>query len=265
MKFKNCSFCNKQFKQHRDSDKFCSMKCCGLSKRILLEKKCITCGSIFKVPPHKFKIRKVCSKKCGGIYRRSSAGKYVMCLQCNKEIYAAPRRLKAGRSKFCSKHCFNNWRSVNLVGLKNKNFRGIVKQCMNCGKDILLSKSQIVLNAKYCSIKCHNDYQGKLQSGSNNPNWKGGLSIEPYGIEFNKKLKNSIIEKYQFKCQQCFRHQDELYTKNGIKYSLNIHHVDYNKKNNHASNLIPLCKTCHTQTNFNREDWSKYYNSKIII
>ena len=42
-----------------------------------------------------------------------------------------------------------------------------------------------------------------------------------------------------------------------------VHHVDYNKKNNDPANLISLCKACHAQTNFNRNDWMEYFEGKI--
>ena len=99
--------------------------------------------------------------------------------------------------------------------------------------------------------------------GKNHPNWQGGKSFEPYGIEFNNKLKEFIRKRDNYRCQECFRHQDELFTKSGRRYKLNIHHIDYNKQNNNSDNLISLCRNCHTQTNFNRNDWIEYYNKKL--
>ncbi len=88
-------------------------------------------------------------------------------------------------------------------------------------------------------------------------NWRGGKSFEPYGVEFNEKLKEYIRRKYFYRCQQCFRHQDELRRK------LDIHHIDFNKNNNKEENLIPLCNSCHSQTNYNRNDWIDYFKNKI--
>ena len=91
------------------------------------------------------------------------------------------------------------------------------------------------------------------------PSYIQGLSPRRYPFHFNKKLKEEIKKKYQYRCQQCFRHQDEL------KKTLNIHHIDYNPNNNNPNNLIPLCKVCHSQSNFKREDWIDYFKEKIII
>lgn len=99
-----------------------------------------------------------------------------------------------------------------------------------------------------------------------NPNWRGGISFEPYGIEFNNKLKEQIRIRDNFRCQQCFRHQDELFrnTVAGVrKVSLDVHHIDFNKRNNNPNNLISLCANCHGQTQFNREDWTEYFQDKV--
>ena len=95
--------------------------------------------------------------------------------------------------------------------------------------------------------------------------WRGGKSFEPYGLEFNKELKERIRERDSFRCQQCFRHQDELFinTKAGIRpRKLDVHHIDYNKQNNQEENLVALCMSCHMQTNYSREDWTNYFEGR---
>ena len=104
-----------------------------------------------------------------------------------------------------------------------------------------------------------------INTGEKHPNWLGGKSFEKYGRKFNKYLKEEVRERDQHRCQECFRHQDELYDKNGKKYSLIVHHIDYNKKNNLLDNLISLCRSCHCQTNFKREDWQKYFSNKLRL
>lgn len=94
--------------------------------------------------------------------------------------------------------------------------------------------------------------------------WKGGISKEPYGIEFTNQLKEQIRQRDNFRCQECFRHQDELRDKNNRKYKLLVHHIDFNKKNNNPNNLISLCRDCHLQTNYSRENWIEYFQNKVI-
>lgn len=102
----------------------------------------------------------------------------------------------------------------------------------------------------------------KSLSGSKHPNWIENRSFLIYSDEFNKELKQNIRKRDDYRCQECFRHQSELYDKNGKKYSLCVHHIDYNKKNNNPDNLISLCFACHSQTNYKREDWINYFQNK---
>ena len=96
-------------------------------------------------------------------------------------------------------------------------------------------------------------YIGALSS-----NWNNGSSFEPYSPEFNKPLKQSIMERDNYCCQNpnC-EHKSNI---------LNIHHIDYNKKNSKSENLITLCNSCHTKTNGknNRKYFIEFYQNIII-
>lgn len=94
-----------------------------------------------------------------------------------------------------------------------------------------------------------------FSKGKNNPNWQNGISFEIYPSEFNDELKNEIRKRDNFTCQQCKFKEEQLDRK------LDVHHMDYNKMNNNPNNLISLCRVCHMQTNFNREDWNTYFKS----
>lgn len=89
--------------------------------------------------------------------------------------------------------------------------------------------------------------------GSKNPQWRGGLTQDPYGIKFNKELKSQIKKRDNYTCQEC----------GCIKKFLCVHHVDYDKQNNDRNNLISLCRSCHSKTNFKRKDWTKYFQDKL--
>lgn len=92
--------------------------------------------------------------------------------------------------------------------------------------------------------------------GEDHYNWKGGISSEPYGLEFNKVLHEFVRNRDGYTCQICPKTQEE----NGEE--LSVHHKDYDKRNNHPSNLISLCRVCHTKTNHNREYWKAYFQVK---
>lgn len=93
-----------------------------------------------------------------------------------------------------------------------------------------------------------------IMRGEKNPNWLGGKSFEPYTAEFSKDLKLNIKQRDIYTCQLC----DRTLTSD----KLNIHHIDYSKKNNNFNNLVTLCKKCHTKTNFNREYWIKEFKNR---
>jgi len=92
--------------------------------------------------------------------------------------------------------------------------------------------------------------------GGKNPAWLGGVSFQPYGKEFNKRLQEMIRVRDNFRCRICAVHQSEL------SIPLNVHHVDYNKTNNRESNLVSLCASCHSRTNTNREYWKSFFNNQ---
>lgn len=100
------------------------------------------------------------------------------------------------------------------------------------------------LGARMAIGKNHPD-----QSGDKNPSWKGGISFEPYSVDWTETLKRAIREKYNYICQLC------------NQYGNNIHHIDYDKKNCNTDNLINLCQSCHTKTNHNREYWKQYFQT----
>ena len=100
--------------------------------------------------------------------------------------------------------------------------------------------------------------ENKKRSGKNHYNWNGGISFEPYSIDWKKTLRISIRERDHYRCQLCGEPQGDR--------ALSIHHIDYDKRNCNPNNLTTLCASCHTKTNFNRKYWQNYFNNlKTII
>lgn len=90
--------------------------------------------------------------------------------------------------------------------------------------------------------------------GEENPNWKGGISYEPYCSKFNKELREIIRERDGRTCQLC-----------GIKengHRLSVHHIHYDKHNCNPD-LIALCIKCNGIVNFNREYWEEYFMNRL--
>lgn len=85
-----------------------------------------------------------------------------------------------------------------------------------------------------------------LMVGSKHPQWKGGISFEPYSLDWTETLKRSIRERDNYICQLC------------SQYGNVVHHIDYDKKNCDPKNLITLCNSCHNKTNHKRNYWKKF-------
>ncbi len=94
--------------------------------------------------------------------------------------------------------------------------------------------------------------------GENNSNWQGGISDNPYPLEFNKELKILIYERDNYQCQ--FPNCTEVHKK------LHAHHIDYDKTNNDPGNLITLGDSCHMKTvgKKKREYYTEFYQNIMI-
>lgn len=133
-------------------------------------------------------------------------------------------------------------------GMINK----VKRSCMQCGKNYQAWPSQ---RQKFCGLKCcHESKKGKPSgstgikwtaqqrqkirgrkglSGSQNPNWAGGIK-KYYTTNFRRKLNKLVKQRDGFKCTQC-----------NSEKSLIVHHIDHNHRNDSLTNLITWCRSCH--------------------
>jgi hypothetical protein len=100
-----------------------------------------------------------------------------------------------------------------------------------------------------------------VAKGENHPNWKGGISFEPYCINFDEPFKERCREFFGRICVECGKTEAE----NGRK--LDVHHVNFNKMaccNDVLPLFVALCHPCHAKTNHNNREYWEYYFTKII-
>jgi len=181
------------------------------------------------------------------------------CLTCNKKILRYYATIKNNKNCFCSNKCHADWSSKHLSGKNSLWWRRIIVKCKTCNKKFYRKPYDIKrCKNDFCSLECRNIGYSKYHKGKNAHTWLGGISFEPYGIKFNNDLKEQIRKRDKYKCQECGHIQKQL------KDKLNIHHIDYNKKNNIPENLISLCRSCHAQTGYERKDWIKYFKRRIV-
>jgi len=119
------------------------------------------------------------------------------------------------------------------------------------------------MSASHKGVPCpHVTASNKRRLGTKRPgwtyrgaahwNWRGGAS--PYGLGFTDDLKRIVRWLYNGRCFLC---GDKAGTR-----ELDVHHTDYNKKNNTIDNLVPLCISCHMRTNTRRDYWSWFLTQR---
>jgi len=156
----------------------------------------------------------------------------IKCKDCGVSISSVSVK-KNGRCRKCNGKIFGKAQQ----GYNNHMWKGGKPKCVDCGQTI-------AHKAKRCD-KC---YQKQL-NGYKNPNWHGGIAYLPYSSDWSRELKNRIRKRDNYTCLIC-----EIKSNN----SLSVHHIDYNKENCKEDNLITMCKSCHGQTNGNRDYWYAY-------
>lgn len=161
----------------------------------------------------------------------------VKCYFCDKIIYKFKCRLKNNNYHFCNKKCLEKYFNSCYKKLK----------CNYCKKVFFVYNSYSNGKFHFCSKKCQKKF-----NGSGHWNYVDG-SCGLYPLEFNNKLKEFIRKRDSYKCMNCGIPQKECFK------NLDIHHIDYNKKNNDGINLISLCQKCHSSTNGKRKYWKNYY------
>jgi hypothetical protein len=172
-------------------------------------------------------------------------------------------KLKAEEIRKCMSHS-RKGKSPWNKGMKGEEYKSHFKKGMKGqfqkGNQAAVSRKKQKFSAGWFrkGFKHTEEWKKKMSErmrGDNHPNWRGGKT--PWGPEFTQRFKKEIRQRDNYVCQECGYSQEEL------GYKLHVHHIDYDKQNNHPSNLISLCRSCHMQTNFSRKDWQEYFKIKI--
>jgi hypothetical protein len=163
------------------------------------------------------------------------------CIDCGKTLknrYA--KRCHLCYSKSISKENSPLW-------VENKE-----RYCIDCGKR--LNRNAYWIDTKRCQI-C-------AKKVNLNPNWIDGRSYEPYTLEWTEELREQIRKRDNYECQNCGMTEEEHLIV--IGRILEVHHIDYNKKNCKEDNLLTLCMGCNIRANYNRPYWQEVYQNKLL-
>ena len=289
-----CETCGKEFLVKpsvikHGYGKFCSPECYGKWqskhrrgensanwKGGKIKQSCQICGKEFLTTPSAIKKGrgKFCSKECQGKsqskHRRLKnnanwKGGMVKqkCKICGKVFYVKPSKIKRGGGKFCSRKCQSKWRSKHLRGEFHPSWKPKIERvCQTCGKKFPIHSAWVKKGSgKFCSLECHGEWMSKHLKGENSANWKGGISFEPYCHKFNNEFKEYIRDKFGRICFLCSKTEEE----NGKR--LSVHHVNYNKDcgcdDDETCQFVPLCISCNSKVNANREEWEAKIKAKM--
>lgn len=194
--------------------------------------------------------------KGGGVKR--------ICEICGTEFPISPSLIKKGYGRFCSRKCAGECHSKNIRGENNHSWKGgkIMRICEICGTKFSLHPSLTKNDeGRFCSPKCQSKWYSKQVRGENNPNWKNGVSFEPYCHKFNNEFKEYIRDKFGRTCFLCDKTEEE----NGKR--LSIHHVNGNKNcgcdEDETCQFVPLCNNCHAKVHSKKVDWGAKIKAKM--
>lgn len=112
--------------------------------------------------------------------------------------------------QFCSKDCYQEWRSENLTGEDSPMWEGrtVAVECDWCGEDTEKAKVRLEENEHaFCSRDCHGEWISANQSGQDNPQWVGrdvAVECEQCGTEFDRDPNKVERNEHQFCSKDCY-------------------------------------------------------------
>jgi hypothetical protein len=206
---------------------------------------------------------------------RSKPQAICLCLNCGEKFETHQSEVRRGGGKFCCKKCEGAYkkgvpRSDTTKENISKSLRGRIftedwkQKISNSLKGNALRKGKHQpesakerLRIARTGMKASKETKAKMSAcrrGEDNPAWNGGISFGKYCPKFNREFKERVRAYFDYKCLGCGTPQ------NGER--LTVHHIQYNKQtccDDTIPLFAPLCRSCHGQSNFEREKREEYY------
>jgi len=146
-------------------------------------------------------------------------------------------------SKYCSMQCYlkARWPESHKE----------VRHCKLCGNPFMEFKGN---RKSFCSKLCQYKWRSNRFSAEGSPLWKGGKYPYYKGPNWTKQSEKARM-RAGYKCQHCTKAEAELAQALDVDHIRPFRCFNSYKRANALSNLIALCRSCH----------SKYEHSKIFI
>ena len=253
---------------------------CDCGKKIIVSGSSLTtgntksCGCFQKEKAHEMGFKDFTGQKFGRLLVKEYKGtntvrnSLFLCeCECGKQTIVSGGRLTSGNTQSCG--CLNKERihEANFKDITGQKFgRLLVKEhrgynrkreslwlcSCDCGKEKIISGSHLISRDTLSCGCYHKERILECNSGANSPNWRGGISFEPYCPKFNNDLRRRIRFFFNNECILCGKNKIEN------KRELSCHHIEYNKKaccDGKPVHFAILCSSCHAKTNKDREQW----------
>lgn len=216
---------------------------------------CLLCGKEFETTQRRLNDGrgKFCSSSCAHRYifteknPRKKDRIARTCLSCGNLFYVTPYYSidHPGRParRFCSRECEHAFHT----GERNGKYKDKVERiCEVCGKHFFIKQSYArKIPYRCCSNKCMGIWRREtgIAAGKNNPGYVDGSGRPDYNENFFREIRPQCLEYHGLP-------EDSQWC---------IHHIDYNSKNDHPLNLIPLPRRTHGKTNHFRKQWKYFF------
>ena len=242
-----CLFCNREFRTHKITQKYCSVKCTikyqNQKKRKYQNRICVYCHKEYY--PDSRNVKPYCSVECGrqlriiqakirkeSLYLMRLADRNRKCIVCNKNFWSYHSR------SYCSDECYKIYYEKRAIELGN--LKPASRPCKKCGKLIKREMANKIRGLKtYCSecTEKRKDATQRIQRIKRR-----------YQCNITKMQMIAGIDIFirdNWKCQLCGCDVDELGSPNKDTYANMDHIIPLAKGGQHIlSNVQTLCRKC---------------------
>lgn len=195
----------------------------------MITKTCEICGSFFQVRPYRAVTARFCSRACGGKWHMAHRK-----MPNDHKVGNTWRKGLRPSNAFTSDQA----RTMSLVA-------GEQHECALCRsrfeiKPWLARQNKTKSGKRFCSKRCHGLYKKIQESGTNAPDYVGGITT--YRGKGWPEARAAAVSRDKGVCQEC-----------GIAVgaSIPVHHIrpyrlfETSEQANAIENLVCLCQSCH--------------------
>lgn len=212
-----------------------------------------------------------------GFYGRRGVGgrAFYRCqCDCGNLCIIEYSKLKNGHTSSCGCLHADTNRLVHSIDISGSRFGRLVatsfshrknKQTFwnvkcDCGTVCVVNYAHIV-DGRTKSCGCIKRELMASKSGEASHLWRGGASTKPwaYPKEWNERTRELVRNRDSRTCQfpEC------TYSDIGKDKRLDVHHIDGNKQDCRAINLISLCHSHHMKVEMSPRTWEDYFYSVV--